>query len=181
MPVIEASRKMENTLGVGGSYWAFGLYEFALDGGAVGDIALRGAPVIPSGAVIINALIYVDTVPTSGGAATIAIKTEGAADINAADAISGAPWSSTGAKRGDFDAAMAVTFAIWGTYAALLVLRHEGNLLTVYANIDGITVSKGDRVKRGQAIAKVRAGDKPFLHFEVRQGFDSVDPMPYLQ
>ena len=104
MPVIEASRKMENTLGVGGSYWAFGLYEFALDGGAVGDIALRGAPVIPSGAVIINALIYVDTVPTSGGAATIAIKTEGAADINAADAISGAPWSSTGAKRGDFDA-----------------------------------------------------------------------------
>jgi ABC-type uncharacterized transport system permease subunit len=29
-------------------------------------------------------------------------------------------------ERGDFDAAMAVTFAVWGTYAALLVLRHEG-------------------------------------------------------
>jgi HemX protein len=29
-------------------------------------------------------------------------------------------------ERGDFDAAMAVTFAILGTYAALLVLRHEG-------------------------------------------------------
>jgi ABC-type uncharacterized transport system permease subunit len=29
-------------------------------------------------------------------------------------------------ERGDFDAAMAVTLAIWLTYAALLVLRHEG-------------------------------------------------------
>ena len=29
-------------------------------------------------------------------------------------------------ERGDFDAAMAVTLAIWATYAALLVLRHEG-------------------------------------------------------
>lgn len=63
----------------------------------------------------------------------------------------------------------------------ILVLRHDGNLLTVYANIDGIAVAKGDRVKRGQAIAKVRSSDPAFLHFEVRQGFDSVDPMPYLQ
>ncbi|XBC65548.1 peptidoglycan DD-metalloendopeptidase family protein [Defluviimonas sp. SAOS-178_SWC] len=63
----------------------------------------------------------------------------------------------------------------------ILVIRHDGNLLTVYANIDGITVAKGDRVKRGQAIAKVRSSDPAFLHFEVRQGFDSVDPMPYLQ
>jgi ABC-type uncharacterized transport system permease subunit len=29
-------------------------------------------------------------------------------------------------ERGDFDAAMAVTLAIWATYAAPLVLRHEG-------------------------------------------------------
>jgi ABC-type uncharacterized transport system permease subunit len=29
-------------------------------------------------------------------------------------------------ERGDFDAAMAVTFGVWATYAALLVLRHEG-------------------------------------------------------
>lgn len=63
----------------------------------------------------------------------------------------------------------------------ILVIRHEGNLLTVYANIDGITVSKGDKVKRGQTIARVRSSDPAFLHFEVRQGFDSVDPVPYLQ
>ena len=63
----------------------------------------------------------------------------------------------------------------------ILVIRHDGNLLTVYANIDGITVAKGDKVKRGQTIAKVRSTDPAFLHFEVRQGFDSVDPVPYLQ
>ncbi|MBD3787827.1 MAG: M23 family metallopeptidase [Sphingomonadales bacterium] len=63
----------------------------------------------------------------------------------------------------------------------ILVLRHEGGLLTVYANIDAITVKKGDTVKRGQTIAKVRASEPGFVHFEVRQGFDSVDPMPYLQ
>lgn len=63
----------------------------------------------------------------------------------------------------------------------ILVIRHENNLLTVYANIDNIRVSRGDRVSRGQAIAGVRAGDPSFLHFEVREGFESVDPMPYLQ
>jgi len=42
-------------------------------------------------------------------------------------------------------------------------------------------VAKGDKVKRGQTIAVVRAGSPSFLHFEVRNGIDAVDPMPYLQ
>lgn len=63
----------------------------------------------------------------------------------------------------------------------IIVLRHEGNLLTVYANVDGTTVQKDDRIKRGQQIGKVRAGNPPFLHFEVRRGTDSVDPMTMLQ
>lgn len=63
----------------------------------------------------------------------------------------------------------------------ILVLRHADGLLTVYANIDAISVKKGDSVKRGQSIAKVRNSTPGFIHFEVRQGFESVDPMPYLQ
>ena len=63
----------------------------------------------------------------------------------------------------------------------ILVIRHADNVLTVYANIDGITVKKGDTVKRGQTVAKVRGGSPSFLHFEVRKGFEAVDPMPYLQ
>lgn len=62
----------------------------------------------------------------------------------------------------------------------IVVLKHADNLLTVYANVDGITVKKGDKVTRGQTIATVHASDPPFLHFEVRKGFESVDPMDYL-
>jgi len=87
-------------------------------------------------------------------------------------------------------AGAAVIAADDGTVAAItrdtdqvpiLVVRHKGNLLTIYANIDKITVKKGDRVRRGQAIAKVRAANPAFVHFEVRKDFDSVDPMPYLE
>lgn len=87
-------------------------------------------------------------------------------------------------------AGTAVQAAAAGTVAAItrdtdqvpiLVVRHANNLLTVYANIDDIRVSRGDRVTRGQTIATVRAGDPSFLHFEVREGFESVDPMPYLR
>lgn len=63
----------------------------------------------------------------------------------------------------------------------ILVLRHADGVLTVYANIDAIAVQKGDTVKRGQTLAKVRAGEPGFVHFEVRKGYDSVDPMPYLE
>jgi len=63
----------------------------------------------------------------------------------------------------------------------ILVIRHPDNVLTVYANIDKITVKKGDTVKRGQAIAVVRAGEPSFLHFQVREGTSSVDPMEYLK
>lgn len=62
----------------------------------------------------------------------------------------------------------------------IVVIRHAGNLLTVYAGLDGIKVAKGDRVSRGQAIGVVRAGNPPFVHFEVREGFESVDPVPFL-
>lgn len=62
----------------------------------------------------------------------------------------------------------------------ILVLRHEGNLLTVYAGVQDIAVERGDSVSRGQQIAAVRPGEPSFLHFEVREGFESVDPVPFL-
>lgn len=63
----------------------------------------------------------------------------------------------------------------------IIVVKHPDNLLTVYANVDGLKVKKGDSVSRGQQLANVRPGSSDFLHFEVRKGFDSVDPLPYLQ
>ena len=63
----------------------------------------------------------------------------------------------------------------------IIVIRHADNMLTVYANVDAISVEKDARVTRGQAIAQVRSGNPAFLHFEVRRGFESLDPMPFLQ
>lgn len=74
-------------------------YDFATEGGAVSQITLRG-DTIPSGAYVDEATIIVQTVPV-GATATISVDTEAAADINAADALSGAPWSTTGTKKAD--------------------------------------------------------------------------------
>ncbi|WP_136441353.1 LysM peptidoglycan-binding domain-containing M23 family metallopeptidase [Pacificoceanicola onchidii] len=62
-----------------------------------------------------------------------------------------------------------------------LLIRHPDDVITVYTHLDDITVKKGDAVSKGQPLGKVRAGDPAFLHFEVRKGFDSTDPMPYLR
>ncbi|MCR9126541.1 MAG: peptidoglycan DD-metalloendopeptidase family protein [Rhodobacteraceae bacterium] len=62
----------------------------------------------------------------------------------------------------------------------IIVVRHGPNLLTVYANVTDILVDKGDSVTRGQTLAKVRPGKDAYVHFEVREGFDSVDPTPYV-
>lgn len=87
-------------------------------------------------------------------------------------------------------AGTAVKAAEAGTVAAvtkdtdqvtIVVIRHADNLLTVYAGIDGLKVKKGDKVSRGQTLGGVRASDPAFLHFEVRKGVDSLDPMSFLQ
>lgn len=84
----------------------------------------------------------------------------------------------------------AIRAAAAGTVAAIttdanqvpiIVIRHPDNVMTVYANSQDVSVKRGDSVTRGQTIAKMRGGDENFLHFEVRQGFDSVDPMRYLR
>lgn len=107
MGTIEQTDILDHdALGQGRVKYAVGRYDFAVDGGATGDITLRGGS-IPSGAILVDALLHVDTVLTSAGAATVAVKVESAADVNAADAISGAPWSTTGAKRADFTATSA--------------------------------------------------------------------------
>lgn len=63
--------------------------------------------------------------------------------------------------------------------ATIVVVRHEGNLFTIYSNVEGVTVAKKDKVTRGQTLAKIRGGDAATFHFEVRQGLTPVDPEPY--
>lgn len=61
----------------------------------------------------------------------------------------------------------------------IVVVRHDGGLLTVYAGLDSLSVAKGDSLSSGQAIGKARS--KGAVHFEVRNGYDSVDPETYLK
>lgn len=64
--------------------WVFE-YDFAKEGGAAGDITLRGAP-IPVGGVIVGGYVDVITAVTATGSATVALKVTGTADILAATA-----------------------------------------------------------------------------------------------
>jgi murein DD-endopeptidase MepM/ murein hydrolase activator NlpD len=68
-------------------------------------------------------------------------------------------------------------------FGNLLLIRHEGGWMTAYAHNSELLVRRGQRVKRGQTIAKVgRTGNvsSPQLHFEIRKGTDAVDPMKFL-
>ena len=68
-------------------------------------------------------------------------------------------------------------------YGNLLLLRHDNGWVTAYAHNGELQVGRGDRVKRGQVIARVGASGsvtEPQLHFELRQGTRTVDPTRYL-
>ena len=95
------------------------------------------------------------------------------------DGIDIAAPAGTVVKAAASGSVAAITTDTTGT--PIIVLRHDGGLLTVYAGVDRVSVKKGDAVTRGQSIASVKAGDPAFLHFEVRMGAESVDPLPYLQ
>jgi murein DD-endopeptidase MepM/ murein hydrolase activator NlpD len=69
-------------------------------------------------------------------------------------------------------------------YGNLILVRHDNGWVTAYAHADEILVKRGDRVSRGQVIAKAgKTGqvDRPQLHFEVRLGQKPVDPTLYLE
>lgn len=69
-------------------------------------------------------------------------------------------------------------------YGNLVLLRHDNGWVTAYAHADEILVKRGDRIRRGQVIAKAgRTGqvDQPQVHFELRQGQKPVDPTPFME
>lgn len=68
-------------------------------------------------------------------------------------------------------------------YGNLVILRHRGGYVTVYAHNERNYVKRGQRVQRGQLIAALgRSGrtSGPNLHFEIRHRNVAVDPLRYL-
>jgi murein DD-endopeptidase MepM/ murein hydrolase activator NlpD len=69
-------------------------------------------------------------------------------------------------------------------YGNLILIRHDNGWVTAYAHNEELVVKRGDRVKRGQVVAKAgKSGqvDQPQLHFELRQGSKPVDPTPWME
>lgn len=62
----------------------------------------------------------------------------------------------------------------------IVVIDHGDNTQTAYSFIEGINVSKGQKVKRGQQIARATKNQYNAIQFLVFKGTDPVDPMPYL-
>ena len=68
-------------------------------------------------------------------------------------------------------------------YGNLVLIRHDNGYVSAYANNGQLDVKRGQRVSRGQSIAKSgQTGNvtSPQLHFEIRKGSTPVDPMKYL-
>jgi murein DD-endopeptidase MepM/ murein hydrolase activator NlpD len=68
-------------------------------------------------------------------------------------------------------------------YGNIVILRHADGTMTSYSHAREITVKKGEQVQGGSVIANVgKSGNakEPELHFAVREGKVSVDPLSKL-
>ncbi|MCB1418820.1 MAG: peptidoglycan DD-metalloendopeptidase family protein [Notoacmeibacter sp.] len=65
-----------------------------------------------------------------------------------------------------------------------VLLRHENGLVSVYGHNSELSVKRGDKVRRGDQIAKAGnsgSADMPKLHFEIRKDSAPVNPGSYLE
>ncbi len=68
-------------------------------------------------------------------------------------------------------------------YGNVVRIRHGGGIATMYAHLAAASVRVGERVERGQPIAKAGCTGSctgPHLHFEVRVRGRLVDPLRFL-
>ena len=79
-----------------------------------------------------------------------------------------------------------VEFSGWGPtgYGQMIIIKHPGNLTTVYAHNSRNLVKKGNKVKRGQMIGRVGKTGRasgPHVHFEVRNDTHAKNPLLYVK
>jgi murein DD-endopeptidase MepM/ murein hydrolase activator NlpD len=68
-------------------------------------------------------------------------------------------------------------------YGNLILIKHANGWISAYAHCDLVLVKSGQKVARGQVIARVGSTgsvSEPQLHFELRRGKRPVDPREYL-
>jgi murein DD-endopeptidase MepM/ murein hydrolase activator NlpD len=68
-------------------------------------------------------------------------------------------------------------------YGNLILIKHSNGWISAYAHCDQILVRRGEKVGRGEIIARVGSTgsvSEPQLHFELRRGNHPVDPREFL-
>jgi murein DD-endopeptidase MepM/ murein hydrolase activator NlpD len=68
-------------------------------------------------------------------------------------------------------------------YGNLILVKHPNGWISAYAHCDQMLVQRGQKVARGQVIARVGSTgnvSEPQLHFELRRGNHPVDPREFL-
>ena len=68
-------------------------------------------------------------------------------------------------------------------YGNLVLIRHDGGWVSAYAHNDALLVTRGQAVRRGDAVAQSGATGNvasPQLHFELRRQGEAVDPVRFL-
>ena len=77
-----------------------------------------------------------------------------------------------------------VSYAGWlSGYGYTVILSHPGGYFTVYAYLDQLLARQGDEMAQGDTLATAGSGavmDRP-LYFELRQGGQAVNPLPWLK
>jgi lipoprotein NlpD len=68
-------------------------------------------------------------------------------------------------------------------YGNMVILRHAGGIVSVYAHNEANLVREGQMVGRGEVVARVGSTGRvtgPHLHFEIRKNNAAQDPLLYL-
>jgi len=91
--------------------------------------------------------------------------------------------ASTGAAVIAGNAGTVLFAGYYGGYGYTVIIDHGGQISTLYAHNSKLLVQEGDKVTRGQNIAKIGStglSTGPHLHFEVRINGQHTNPMNYL-
>lgn len=82
------------------------------------------------------------------------------------------------------DSGTVIYSAYTGSYGNLMKVQHDSGLVTYYAHLSSYVASVGERVSKGQTIARMGSTGNStgsHLHFEVRVNGAHTNPLNYIQ
>ena len=90
----------------------------------------------------------------------------------------------TGTPTVSIDSGKVIFAGTKGGYGKTVMIQHDDGKVTLYAHNHQLNVSVGQRVQKGQVVAKIGSTGNstgPHLHFEVRINGKHVNPVPYIR